>query len=149
MLRRRVLALLGSTATTTLSGCLFGGFGASESGPPETVTERPVTASGSIPQYQVDAENTGILTGSAPADPSVAWRRTPSRYDAAQPVVDGDAVYVAFDGDLVKLSLRDGDTDWTVWEQSGDERTTAAPTVADQRVVVADGETVRALDDSG
>jgi len=112
--RRHALALLGSTLPTALSGCLFGGVGADESGPPETVTERPVDAAGSIPQYQADAENAGTLPGPAPSSPSVAWRRTPSRYDAAQPVVDDDAVYVAFDGDLVKLSLVDGDEVWTV-----------------------------------
>jgi outer membrane protein assembly factor BamB len=111
--RRTALALLGSTVTVGLTGCLFGG----RTGGPETETPiaaRTVDAAGSIPQYQVDAENTGALPGVAPTDPTVAWRRTPARYDAAQPVVDGDAVYVTFDGDLVKLALGDGEAAWTV-----------------------------------
>jgi outer membrane protein assembly factor BamB len=112
--RRRILALLGSATTVGLSGCLFGGVGADESGPPPTVSNRRVDATGSVPQYQVDAGNTGVLPDTVPADPSVAWRRTPNRYDAAQPVVDGDTVYVAFDGDLVALTLGDGDEAWTV-----------------------------------
>jgi len=110
--RRSALALLGSTLPTTLTGCLFGGSG--DAGPPTTVTNRPVDAAGSVPQYQVDAENAGSLSSPAPSDPTVAWRRTPNRYDAAQPVVDGDDAYVAFDGDLVKLGLADGEAAWTV-----------------------------------
>jgi hypothetical protein len=110
--RRHALALLGSTATVGLSGCLFGGIGAGESGPP-TVSNRRVETTGSVPQYQVDAGNAGVHPGAAPTDLSVAWRRTPNRYDAAQPVVD-DAVYVAFDGDLVTLAVGDGDEAWTV-----------------------------------
>jgi outer membrane protein assembly factor BamB len=109
--RRHALTLLGSTATVGLSGCLFG---TGDAGPPPTVSNRRVETTGSIPQYQVAADNAGALPGAAPTDPSVAWRRTPNRYDAAQPVVDGDAVYVAFDGDLVKLALGDGDEAWTV-----------------------------------
>ncbi|MFC7172582.1 PQQ-binding-like beta-propeller repeat protein [Haloplanus litoreus] len=109
--RRHTLALLGSTATVGLAGCLGG---SSDPDPPATVTERPVDVSGSIPQYQVGAGNAGTLPDSAPSAPTVAWRRTPNRYDAAQPTVDGDAIYVAFDGDLVKLAIDDGDEVWTV-----------------------------------
>jgi outer membrane protein assembly factor BamB len=126
--RRHALTLLGSTATVGLSGCLFGGFGAGESGPPPTVSNRRVETTGSVPQYQVDADNTGVLPGTAPTDPSVAWRRTPNRYDAAQPVVDGDAVYVAFDGNLVNLAIGDGDEAWTV---DAGHASAAAPAVHD------------------
>jgi len=112
--RRHALTLLGSTATVGLSGCLFGGIGGGDAGPPPTVSNRRVEATGSVPQYQVDAANTGRLPETLPVEPSVAWRRTPNRYDAAQPVVGGDAVYVAFDGNLVKLTLDDGDEAWTV-----------------------------------
>jgi outer membrane protein assembly factor BamB len=120
--RRHALALLGSAAT---SGCLFGGFGADASPTATPIAARTVDATGSIPQYQVDAENAGALPSPAPADPTVAWRRTPNRYDAAQPVVDGGAVYVAFDGTLVKLTLADGDTAWTVDAGHASESTPA------------------------
>ncbi|WP_248895214.1 PQQ-binding-like beta-propeller repeat protein [Haloplanus halobius] len=112
--RRRALVLLGSALPAALTGCLFGGSGSDTSDSPPTVSNRPVDATGSIPQYQVDAANAGRLAGSAPSDPSVAWRRTPARYDAAQPVIDDGTAYVAFDGDLVNLALADGDTRWTV-----------------------------------
>jgi outer membrane protein assembly factor BamB len=142
--RRHALTLLGSTATVGLGGCLFGGFGAGESGPPPTVSNRRVETTGAIPQYQVGADNAGALPGAAPTDPSVAWRRTPNRYDAAQPVVDGDAVYVAFDGDLVKLALGDGEEVWTVDTGHASQ---SAPTVVDESVVAADETgTVRRLD---
>ncbi|AXG05155.1 Pyrrolo-quinoline quinone [Haloplanus rubicundus] len=129
--RRHALALLGSTATVGLSGCLFGGFGAGESGPPPTVSNRRVETAGSVPQYQVDADNAGVLPGAAPTDPSIAWRRTPNRYDAAQPVVDGDAIYVAFDGALVSLAIGDGDESWTV---DAGHASAAAPAVHDGTV---------------
>jgi outer membrane protein assembly factor BamB len=112
--RRCALALLGSASTVGLSGCLFGGIGTDDSSTATPIAARTVDATGSIPQYQVDADNAGTLPGPTPSAPSVAWRRTPSQYDAAQPVVDEDAVYVAFDGTLVKLALGDGDTAWTL-----------------------------------
>jgi len=113
--RRHALTVLGSAAAVGLSGCLFGGAGTGAGDePPATVSNRPVDATGAIPQHQVDAENAGTLADTAPADPTVAWRRTPNRYDGSQPVVVDDAVYVAFDGDLVKLALGDGETVWTV-----------------------------------
>lgn len=110
--RRHTLALLGAAATAGLSGCLFGDTGGSD--PPEPISNRVVDATGSIPQHQVDADNVGVLSASTPSGPTVTWRRTPNRYDAAQPVVDDDTVYVAFDGDVVKLPLADGEPDWTV-----------------------------------
>ena len=123
--RRRTLALLGSTAITGLSGCVFGGFGTDASPTATPIAARTVDATGSTPQYQVDAENAGTLSVTTPADPTVAWRHTPNRYDASQPVVDGDAVYVAFDGDLVKLALADGGTAWTVDAGHASESTPA------------------------
>lgn len=123
--RRHALALLGSATTAGLSGCLFGGFGAGESPTATPVAARTVDATGSVPGYQVDAENAGRLSGTAPTDPTVAWRRTPNRYDAAQPVVDGDALYVAFDGTLVKLALDDGTEAWTVDAGHASESTPA------------------------
>ncbi|GAB3321308.1 Pyrrolo-quinoline quinone [Haloplanus rallus] len=109
--RRAALALLGGTLAAALSGCLGDDTDDPE---PTTVTNRPVDAAGSVPQYQVDAGNGGRLDGPTPSSPTVAWRRTPARYDASQPVVDGDAVYVGFDGDLVKLAADTGDVAWTV-----------------------------------
>ena len=49
--RRHALACLESAATVGLSGCLFGGVGAGESGPPPTVSNRRIEATGSVPQY--------------------------------------------------------------------------------------------------
>ncbi|WP_435067737.1 PQQ-binding-like beta-propeller repeat protein [Haloplanus sp. C73] len=110
--RRRALALLGSALATSLTGCLFGRSGSDET-EPTTVSNRSVDVTGSIPQYQADAENAGRLDETAPSDPSVAWRRTPALYDGSQPVVDGTDVYVAFDGTLVSVALDDGETAWT------------------------------------
>jgi outer membrane protein assembly factor BamB len=110
--RRAALTLLGSTAITALSGCLTGvGSGNDDATTP--VTERTVDGTGSITGYHVDAGNTGRLDDPAPSSPSVAWRRTPARYDGSQPVVDGTDVYVAFDGTLVKVALDDGEAAWT------------------------------------
>lgn len=110
--RRDALALLGSTATAALAGCLTG-IGDGGDDPTTPMTERSLDGTASVPQYQVDARNTGGLDDRPPSSPTVAWRHTPARYDGSQPVVVGEDVYVAFDGELVNVALADGEVSWT------------------------------------
>ncbi|QLG63713.1 outer membrane protein assembly factor BamB family protein [Halorarum salinum] len=113
--RRRYLRTLGSAAAlptaAAASGCV--GFGASPTPTGTPVENRPADGRSTVGQFQADARNGGAVDPSGPtADVEPYWRRTPAKYDAGQPVVTGDAVFVLFAGTLVSLDREDGDPNW-------------------------------------
>lgn len=127
--RRHALGLIGTATAVVGSGCLFGSSTSEEQ--PTPVSNRTVDVRGSILQYQHDSENSGTLAETVPSAPTVAWRRTPNRYNAAQPVVDGERGYVTFDGNVVAFSLVDGEPEWIV---DAGHASRAAPAVHDDVV---------------
>lgn len=113
--RRRLLRTLGSAVTlptaAAASGCV--GFGGTTTPTNTPIDNHPADGEATVAQFQVDARNGGAVDSPGPtANVEPYWRRTPSRYDAGQPVATDDAVHALFSGTLVALDREDGDRNW-------------------------------------
>jgi outer membrane protein assembly factor BamB len=163
--RRQLLAAVGTAVSGALAGCpdTSGGDSASASGQTdggtatrepesesESESESPVTVTGTFPQHQYDAANTGATPANGPTGAvSPLFEVGSDRRGRGSPTVGDGTLFLTerADGDRTTVSAVDAADGTVQWERTYGSARLAGPTaLTDERVLARVGPSVVALD---